>query len=234
MNALCWGDAPASTRTADNLAYVVYCDRSSDIVAVERAKLLDLARFRPPNDSLGIEDLRGNAGWVMSAVLRHADYLAEIVDRKSLAVIASQRGERGHNAILPAEGKTYMVDTLAKVAPTEITLRLLPEWICLGCLGCTDDNAKVIGRTRSAVEPSECAEVDLRTLPPQEGVLVLIALQVGIASHPAVVVNPVGCAYGTPQRPEVDDGVANLLLLRGEPNRNCQDCKYRNCCDAFQ
>ena len=92
-------------RRPDNLALVIDRKGDCDGVARERGQFLDLALLRPPDDSLEIKALRGNAALVVSCGLRHPDHLAPAVDSKGRAVIATKCAKRGHHAALPKEPK---------------------------------------------------------------------------------------------------------------------------------
>jgi hypothetical protein len=97
----------ANPRTACDIAVVINSDAKSIRVAGEGRQLLDLALFRPPNDSLELEDLGRRAGCILNAILRNSDDLAPVIDAIGLRVIApSQRGERRHDAVLPKEPET--------------------------------------------------------------------------------------------------------------------------------
>jgi hypothetical protein len=86
-------------RSAHNLAAIVDPFGFSRRVAGERQEFVGLALF--PEDRLKLEYLGGHAGWVMSGIFRQASHLTPVVDAVSESVVAPQRWERRHHAVLP-------------------------------------------------------------------------------------------------------------------------------------
>lgn len=116
----------ARTGRADHLAFVVDPKSESDGIAAERTEFLDLALPWPPYRRFKIEDLRQRAAWVPSAILCKPDYLASIVESKSLAIISAEGGKRHHGPIFPNGPEAYKVSAeTTKVFPQRIGQRSL-------------------------------------------------------------------------------------------------------------
>src|SRR5215469_5034045 len=154
----------ARTRVADGLTNVV--DRQSLSVRVPGKcwEFLDVAVS--PNDRLNVQNLgsnRGIAGWVWRRNLRYPGDLAPVVNLGGLAVIASQRRQRGHHALLPEKWETYKVGAeKAKIFSQRVwsgSLRTTPDFVALGGF-----------ERRSAVRTSQCAEVGHHAFLPEEAV----------------------------------------------------------------
>ncbi len=97
----------ANTRNADDLAPVIDRRSSSVGVAAIIRELLNLARPRPPDYGLELEDLGRNTGWIVSGVLRPTDRLAKVVDAGGKAVITAQCRQGSHPlTLLPHESQT--------------------------------------------------------------------------------------------------------------------------------
>src|SRR5664279_3961056 len=112
-----------------------------------------LARLRPPEDRLQVEDLGGNACWILRTNLGKSNHLAPIVDTGGVAVIATKRGKRGHHALMPQEPKAYQTRSEAA--------KVLPQRIGIGSVRNTCDQANVVldWPIHTAVWPSQRAEV---------------------------------------------------------------------------
>src|SRR5271169_4985024 len=167
-----------------------------------------LARLRPPDHRLQVEDLGGDTGWVLSAVLGKSNHLAPIVDSGGVAVIAAQRGKRVHRALLPHKPEAYQARPEAA--------KILTQRVGSGSVRNTRDQANVVldWPIHTAVWPSQRAEVGHpRAFLPQKSVSGLVALQVRLSRHPALVVNAVGYARRSAQCPEILDLVASVSFV---------------------
>src|ERR1700737_3141616 len=140
----------AITRYPYGLAPVVDREGDSVRVARKRGEFMDLAL--PPDDRLNLRVRR--AGWVCCiGILRRPDHLTSVVDSIPRAVIAAQRGQRGHHAVSPKKGETYKVGT--------VTAKVFQSWICNGSFRFTPNLTPLAGSGCGiTVRPSECAEVD--------------------------------------------------------------------------
>ena len=106
----------AISRYTDHLALLIDVEGNSDGVAVKRWKRPDLARLRPPDDCLVIEDLGCDAVWILSAGLGRSNYLASVVEAAGVCVVTAQSGQGGQDAVLPHGPKTSQIGIKSKVA----------------------------------------------------------------------------------------------------------------------
>src|SRR5215469_11013904 len=195
----------ARTRVADGLTNVV--DRQSLSVRVPGKcwEFLDVAVS--PNDRLNVQNLgsnRGIAGWVWRRNLRYPGDLAPVVNLGGLAVIASQRRQRGHHALLPEKWETYKVR--AEKA------KIFSQRVWSGSLRTTPDFVALVGSKRpTAVRTSQCAEVGHHALSPQEGVHSCVSGQGRKSCHRASVVHARAEANRAAECAEVCHGEASML-----------------------
>jgi len=157
----------ACARGADHLAVVVNREGNSVRVAVGR-EFVDAALF--PDDRLKLEHLGGWASQVLRGILRRPGHFAAIVDLVGRTVVASQRGERSHDAVLPHKSQTC-IGGRGKPHGFE-TAEVFPLRVCSGGFSLTHDLAPFIDPKRNTVRPSEsgCAKVDLQSPGPEDGV----------------------------------------------------------------
>jgi hypothetical protein len=120
--------------------------------------------------------------------------LASVVDLVRKAVVTAQRGQRGHDTVLPKEWKAYKLGTE--------TTDIFPVWVWSGSLCTTSHLADFIGRRKrwNAVRPSQCAEIGQDTLPPKKGMRVLVSRQARKTRDPAVITIAKSLAVTATQR----------------------------------
>src|ERR1035437_6330832 len=166
----------AQTRGADDLAAVVDPEGESDGVAGERTEFLNRA-VRRPFDGFKLENLTerraaGQASPGRCAILRKPDYLASIVETKSVGVALVAAQERGQRAQGPISPDGPQALTLGAPSAKVLSVRI---WI--GSLGANRRLAAGVGPVRPTVAAGaggslQCAEVSQRTVAkPKEGVL---------------------------------------------------------------
>src|SRR5262249_46599142 len=144
---------------------------------------------------------RGIAGWVWGRSLCLPSDLAPAVNPSGEAVIAAQRRQRGHYALLPEKWETYKVG--AEKA------KIFPQRVWSGSIRTTPDFAALVGSKRGiAVGTSQCAEVGHHAFLPEEGVQSSVSGQVRKSCHRASVVDAPGEAKRPAECAEVCDGVA--------------------------
>src|SRR5262249_40798524 len=190
----------AGTGNADDLTSVIDSRSGAGGVAGEQRQFVDLVSSQVPDDGPELEDLRGYAGRVTSRIFRPPDYLPPVVGAGGKAVIAPQRGERLHYTVLPHKPKTG-ISGIVRPREERRATPFLSQRLRRGGLGDAHDNAPVIfhGPCHITVRSAECAEVLRQSISPQGGMPALVSWQIGIARHPAAVIDTIAYASRSSQ-----------------------------------
>src|SRR6266403_1182790 len=124
-----------------------------------------------------LKDLRRYARWVLEIVFRPSDYLVMIVGSCSKAVISTREiWKPPHFTLFPNEPEIDKADRKGPRVEGRATPELAP-WLRICCLGNTYDDALGILHVPcdAAVGSTECAEVEQRTVSPQNSMPRLVA-----------------------------------------------------------
>src|SRR5437773_5583090 len=157
----------------------------------------------------------------MHSRLRPPDHLVPAVDAGGEALVAAERGQRLHHAILPYEPTT---DMAGHAGEERRATPLFPQWVEVGSLGDAYDRALVVGPgpnhaavARWTVRPPERAEVAYRSVAPQGRMPGVVPGQVGEARHPAAIVDRRAPArHSTERRGGLGDRVLRVRRRLGE------------------
>src|SRR6266542_2302523 len=110
---------------------------------------------------------------------------------------------------------------------------VLPQWIGRGSLGYARKPANVVLHwpCHAAVRPSESAEVDLRSVEPEGRVPTLVSREVGVACHPAPIVDAVASADRATERGEAHHVVLGLPAVLGRLDNSAVGDACQQRCD---
>src|SRR5437773_1388520 len=149
--------------------------------------------MKPPSGSPGPSGLENRTTSPDALMTRGAPQVAPAVDAGGEALVAAERGQRLHHAILPYEPTT---DMAGHAGEKRRATPLFPQWVEVGSLGDAYDRALVVepgpnhaAVARWTVRPPERAEVAYRSVAPQGRMPGVVPGQVGEARYPAAIVD---------------------------------------------
>src|SRR5205823_6306569 len=137
-------------------------------IARQRRQLAHATLLRLPQDRAKLQNLRRVAGGIAHGRLGPADDLTGAVDAGREPLLAAERGQRGHDAILPDEADTDMSgDTRQERGTAPLFMQCVER---RGLAKARDHSiAADAGPLHDAVRSAECAERVECTAAPEGG-----------------------------------------------------------------
>jgi hypothetical protein len=176
----------------------------------------------PPDDGSELKFLRSGAVWVHSGVLGLSDRSSPAVNPVGGAVVASERGKRRHDVVVPYE---RLADEVSAKAAEVLSVGIGDRRF-----GFTHNLSARVEAECVTVVSAQSSKVGHLSLGPEDGVLIIVG-EIGRTGDHVVAVYPEGLAEAAAsQGAEIDDVVVKVRwqlgsLLRDNLKRHPQECK---------